>query len=1353
MGCSVKYDRFGFDKEGYNSDGFNKMGYNREGYDKEGYDIHGYSKDGFFKLTGLNKNGFNREGYNTEGYDSEGYDRKGFDRNGYDRDGYNKEGYNREGFNLKGYDKNGFDKDGYSKRGYDKKGFNRQGFNKSGYDKEGYDKDGFNSNGFDKDGYNRNGLDKEGYNREGFNKLGFNRSGYDRNGFDIYGYDIEGFNKLGFNKSGYNRDGYNEKGYDKNGFDREGFNIKGYNKEGYDKEGYDKEGYNKNGFDRSGYDKNGFNHKGYNIWGYNLDGYDKKGFDIWGYNIEGYDKKGFDRSGFNSEGYTIEGFHKSVFDKDGYHIFTGFNLNGFNREGFNINGIDKEGYDQDGYNLITGYNRQGFGRDGFNEEGIDSDGYDREGFDKFGYNRNGYDYSGFDKSGRNIDGYDYNGYDKDGYDINGFDKNGNQRKKTVDNIYIGDTIYHKDLGEAKVVDINKKKNTIYFTVKFIETKEIKKFCTDNFNDYLSFTPQKQVIDMINSYNEEDYSLEKVHLKETLLYISNIYSHKLKEVIKKDWNSLNRREKYIKPNGFVETRLINHDKEVENEYKITITKIESNPYFARVDFNNKSMYIGKHGIDKKVIDWSDKSCQYYYQYQMYLGSDDITLSLVRDLSISNGELYGYIDKYNIKGDVTEQKKYTDERLVKIIQANRENKFVHDIIQSIQANQYKIMTSDINRNIIVLGCAGSGKTMIMYHRLRYLVYNYKEIDLSSVYLISPTKILGVESHQLLKTLDITKANLVTVNELILDMLKKYYKNSYFPYNINIIDSIELLTPLEIKKKYNIAYADDIAKKIKEILKDNSIERKDFIENQRKKINDSIELFKLAVSLKDNNLEKAHNKLKKLCELYEKSKEECKKHSKDNIIAMKNSIIDMEKKYSNIYNLNNIIRYLLDNNCFVAIENEESKEKLKNLKNNFNKATENRRIKKLFEITQDLFIFFENVEEQYFSSMKFEKPVLALKHIIKEANISGCPISEDCVMNALKFLQTTTEDYANYILEQCDKAIEEKDKNVKKECILDLLSRSKYLGNLTRMNNGQAYSNFLEGFKSTFELFSTLGWNGSEIDKNYIINEDIKTPFDFVEKYRNVIEQEKRLNYFENGDKSAYLFDLIYEHIEPNPDCLDNRIIKNKHQLVLNAYICAELYGRQDSSSKYLFFDEFQDLSALEIVFFHKALPDAVYNYYGDLSQCITPKGIDTEEELRNLIPNGEVFYINENYRNALEITRYVNQKFGFNMLPIGISGKVIESNNFNELSINPRDRIAFIVKDKNNASSDVIKALKAIPFKSDDNNTIIPRGIPVIYSVQEVKGLEFESVVVDKTGLNVNEKYVAYTRALNNLFILK
>ena len=42
---------------------------------------------------------------------------------------------------------------------------------------------------------------------------------------------------------------------------------------------------------------------------------------------------------------------------------------------------------------------------------------------------------------------------------------------------------------------------------------------------------------------------------------------------------------------------------------------------------------------------------------------------------------------------------------------------------------------------------------------------------------------------------------------------------------------------------------------------------------------------------------------------------------------------------------------------------------------------------------------------------------------------------------------------------------------------------------------------------------------------------------------------------------------------------------------------------------------------------------------------------------------------------------------------------------------------------------------------------------LMTIQDAKGLEFETVYVIDEGMSDNEKYVAYTRALNRLIVIE
>ena len=84
--------------------------------------------------------------------------------------------------------------------------------------------------------------------------------------------------------------------------------------------------------------------------------------------------------------------------------------------------------------------------------------------------------------------------------------------------------------------------------------------------------------------------------------------------------------------------------------------------------------------------------------------------------------------------------------------------------------------------------------------------------------------------------------------------------------------------------------------------------------------------------------------------------------------------------------------------------------------------------------------------------------------------------------------------------------------------------------------------------------------------------------------------------------------------------------------------------------------------------------------------------------------------------------------------------VEKNSINDIilqKINDKKRVAIIVRSMNDLEN-------IIPINSEYSfyNTI-----------SQVKGIEFDSVIVFERNMTNSEKYIAYTRALNELYIIK
>lgn len=78
--------------------------------------------------------------------------------------------------------------------------------------------------------------------------------------------------------------------------------------------------------------------------------------------------------------------------------------------------------------------------------------------------------------------------------------------------------------------------------------------------------------------------------------------------------------------------------------------------------------------------------------------------------------------------------TDAYLRNALIRNKDKEGIQSIIQTIQQNQDRIRMLDKSRSFVVQGCAGSGKTLVLLHRMRYLIYN-KYIKLGEYILLIP------------------------------------------------------------------------------------------------------------------------------------------------------------------------------------------------------------------------------------------------------------------------------------------------------------------------------------------------------------------------------------------------------------------------------------------------------------------------------------------------------------------------------------------------------------------------------------------------------------------------------------------
>lgn len=211
----------------------------------------------------------------------------------------------------------------------------------------------------------------------------------------------------------------------------------------------------------------------------------------------------------------------------------------------------------------------------------------------------------------------------------------------------------------------------------------------------------------------------------------------------------------------------------------IARIKEKPYFARIDFkeDGKSikdkLYIGKIGIidlDGKIIvtDWRAPVSTLYYdsnlgnvEYNAPEGKISGNMSLKRQIIIEKEDLKSIYDVDSV----------SDDELLKPYLGASADSRLKNIVASIQGEQNNIIRKSIEKNLIVQGVAGSGKTTVALHRIAYLMYNNSDKYKANQFMvIGPNKFFINYISNVLPDLDASNAVQLTFEELATEYTKE-------------------------------------------------------------------------------------------------------------------------------------------------------------------------------------------------------------------------------------------------------------------------------------------------------------------------------------------------------------------------------------------------------------------------------------------------------------------------------------------------------------------------------------------------------------------------------------------------------
>lgn len=115
--------------------------------------------------------------------------------------------------------------------------------------------------------------------------------------------------------------------------------------------------------------------------------------------------------------------------------------------------------------------------------------------------------------------------------------------------------------------------------------------------------------------------------------------------------------------------------------------------------------------------------------------------------------------------------SDEFLQELLERRSSPEF-KNIVFSIQKKQGEIIQAPYNRNLVVQGCAGSGKSMIMLHRIPILLYdNPNSLSRTNVYVITPSPMYIQLAEKMRYELEISDINMGTIEQYYDYCIDKY------------------------------------------------------------------------------------------------------------------------------------------------------------------------------------------------------------------------------------------------------------------------------------------------------------------------------------------------------------------------------------------------------------------------------------------------------------------------------------------------------------------------------------------------------------------------------------------------------
>ena len=675
-----------------------------------------------------------------------------------------------------------------------------------------------------------------------------------------------------------------------------------------------------------------------------------------------------------------------------------------------------------------------------------------------------------------------------------------------------------------------------------------------------------------------------------------------------------------------------------------------------------------------------------------------------------------------------KNITDGYLRKALLRNK-GAGVQSIIQTIQKKQDNIRSLPQAQSFVVQGCAGSGKTMVLLHRLSYLLYN-QCITHSDYTVLVPSNQFKNFIEDAASSFGIRKENIIPFYE--------YYQRCLGKTVIAQSEASELVFPSEylervyskkfMQEAYKIFF-DALSLQISNLLKFCETNFNNIIENEKSQLIDerehlkkgAVETIRPLINALQIDLTGDYNEnYESLIAVVDEIDSLCLKkeveyaHAIDPIASIE--IAQDDERILSNKDLNQIKSEIIDEEK--AIEKASiftliaHKNKLSKLRAKYDA---------LYEQFIDILI-----EEEKNNRIKNAQKLL---HINEHTTVHQIRSEVELIKSNIRGY----DEKIGVIQEKIDKLEGELENRFSDE-IKALNSLINISGDISNI-----MSNHISNLSSGHELFDRVMSEGALLLKSFTKQ--------LSQKEKDIIKS--HMPFFgERKDNRVHVFlhnvmlGICKKNIQKE---FGIKICENyKHYWYLSLY-CAYLTRSPIASAKrYLFIDEAQDLSVSEIQLIEKIntkYRNPVMNLFGDVNQMISSHGINDWAEVTNVQTKHELI---ENFRNTNQIIEYCNQNTSMHMIKIGVDMNPVKE----------YETVQALLSD-GSVKNDTVFIVKDDYSVIDLKNQLDDLGIDgcEILTVKSAKGLEFKEIYVVEEGMTERDKYISYTRALVKLNVIK